>query len=115
MAIKPFVFRFQIERVKDGDTIYGEIDVGLGQTVKYQSIRLFECWCPEKNKPGGPEATAFTEAWCAAAGMLIVDSLKFNPMRSFERIIGVIYRDEDPVSLNQALLLAGHATRERPA
>jgi endonuclease YncB( thermonuclease family) len=113
--MKPFVFRLTLQRVKDGDTLHGELDLGLDQTAKRQNVRLDDCWCPERYTPEGLAAKAFTERWCAEAKTLIVDSLKFNPSRSFERIVGIVYRDDDPVSLNEALIAAGHATKERPA
>jgi endonuclease YncB( thermonuclease family) len=112
-AVKPFVFRLELIRVKDGDTLLGNLDLGVNTTVKNQSIRLDECWCPELSTEEGKRAKAFTETWLAEAQLLIVDSKKFNPERSFERIVGVVYRDFDPLSLNDALINHGHATRTR--
>jgi endonuclease YncB( thermonuclease family) len=113
--MKPFVFRFRLERVKDADTLFGEIDLGLDTTVKRQSVRLADCWAPEKGTEAGLVALIFTQSWSANSKTLILDSLKYNPSRSFERIVGIVYRDDDPVSLNEALIAAGHATKERPA
>lgn len=44
-------------RVIDGDTFVASIDVGFNFTT-IQRIRLMGCDMPERNQPGGKEATA---------------------------------------------------------
>lgn len=111
---KPFVFRLHLIRVVDGDTLVGHLDLGMKQKVESEYVRLHGVDCPETRGRNsdpvyGPAATAFAQAWLDAATTLVVDSLDFRPHDSFGRVLGVVYRDDDSVSLNQALIDAGHA------
>jgi endonuclease YncB( thermonuclease family) len=112
--IKPYVFRLHLVRVVDGDTLFGHLDVGVNIKVERQYVRLHGVNAPEirgvnVDPVAGPAARAFVAEWCDAADVLVVDSIRFNPGDQFKRVVGILYRDVDPVSLNDALIVAGHA------
>lgn len=112
--IKPYVFRLHLVRVVDGDTLFGHLDLGMSIKAEQQYVRLFGVNAPEirgvnADPVAGPAAMAFAQAWCSAAKIIVVDSIRFNPGDQYKRIVGFVYRDDDPVSLNDALVAAGHA------
>lgn len=104
----------QVIRVVDGDTydltLEKEMDFGfrLIETKRWSSrFRLLGIDTPEKNEAGGSGATAFAEAWLAAAvgaGMLRGQTFKTD---NFGRWLIDLYRIDTRQSLTQALLNAG--------
>lgn len=90
----------QLVRVVDGDTV----DViAAGLPVRCRLVRID---CPERLQPGFEEATEFTRAWLAAATTLHFHS---DHRDTWNRPLIDITRDNDPVSLSNALIAAHHA------
>lgn len=102
-----------LPRVIDGDTI--QIFLQLGWRVSIQEIvRLYGVNCPEtrgKNaSPAGIVASEFTRDWIGSAKTLEVESLKFEARKDiYGRTLARVFRDDDPMSLNEALLQSGNA------
>lgn len=107
-----FKWRARCVHVVDGDTIDAALDVGF-RDVSTQRIRLANINCPEIHGPtkaAGDAATAFTTAWLAPT--LGVDwplTIITEKGDSFGRYVAIVWRGDDPVSLNDALLASGNA------
>lgn len=59
MSGKVFTFYATIEDVHDGDTLYGDVDQGIGihnRGKGRMGLRLYGCNARELSMPGGPEA-----------------------------------------------------------
>lgn len=101
-------------RVVDGDTydltLEKEMDFGfyLRETKRWSHrFRLLGVDTPEPNQAGGSGATAFAEAWLAAAvgaGMLRAQTFKTD---SFGRWLVDLYRLDTRATLTAALRDAG--------
>jgi micrococcal nuclease len=99
-------------RVIDGDTVVLEIDQGFRQFRHDQSVRLLGVNAPELHGPNalkGVDAQEFTRAWFRGSLSVYIESYRDEEADHFGRILAIIYRDGDPVSLNDALLAAGKA------
>lgn len=96
-------------RAVDGDTI--EVTLILGFNVEMTDhVRLFAVNTPElvgEDAARAREAKAFTAAWLADASKLYIESKRFNSREKYGRILAVVFRDDDAVSLNAALIVAG--------
>jgi endonuclease YncB( thermonuclease family) len=112
MRPTPFVYPCKLVRVVDGDTICVSIDCGFDIWMLNQTVRLYDIDTPEifgrNATAAGHEAKDFTEKWLAAAKRLSIVSRKYDDREKYGRILGEIYRDDDPVPLNIALEEAGH-------
>lgn len=97
------VYPAQVVRVVDGDTLDLLLDLGFDLTFRHHA-RLAMLNCPERNAPGGAEATAFTQAWVSEPGPLEFESWRWD---KYGRSLGVLRRFD--TSLNDALLASGHA------
>lgn len=95
-----------VERVVDGDTIIAFIDLGFYMFMR-EYIRLADVNAPEirgiNATPAGMEAKKFVEEWFAASDTLKLVSLKYDQREKYGRVLGQIFRDDDPVSLNEVL------------
>ena len=112
--------------VIDGDTFHCHYEVEarlLKATAvlrETQRVRLLGIDCPEKRRPGGAEATAFTLRWLqdhahatpgGPEGLCL--RLDGDTWDSFGRVLAVVWCAVDGACLNLDLLAAGHATAYR--
>jgi micrococcal nuclease len=104
----------RLVRVIDGDTVILEIDQGFKQFRHDQSVRLLGVNTPEIHGPtasAGLDAQMFTRTWFLGFPPVYIESYRDREQDSFGRILAVVYREGDPVSLNDALVTAGKATK----
>lgn len=105
-----YTYRARLVRVVDGDT--ADLDVDLGFTVHVAiRVRFAGINCPERGKPGGAEATAYTRKWFTDHhDECTVTTTKTQDV--YSRWLAVI-DDPDPGdledSLNDLLVREGHA------
>lgn len=101
-------------RVRDGDTV----EVRLQNSTYVWAIRLIDCWAEELNTPEGKAAKRFAEEVCReadATGTLYLwvpaprDVRNLLKNLTFDRIPGHLFVSSDR-TLNEMLVLAGHAT-----
>jgi len=118
-----YVRRFVPGRAVDGDTLETDrVDLGFHQSATDDiRFRLYGINCPEKNKPAtrtaGLAAKAYTQAWLSEhlhGGQYLVCRTLPVPgvalQDSFGRYIALVFcMQTEHVSLNKALLDAGHA------
>ena len=88
----------KVKRIIDGDTI---------ELKNYLIIRLSLTDAYEKNKSGGPAATAFTTKLCPIGSYITVDQDDKQPFDIYKRILGKVYCGDNV--LNSELLDSGHA------
>ncbi len=102
----------RLVRVVDGDTIVLDIDLGF-HVHNIQTVRLFGVNTPETRgvnaRPEGIVARDFTAAWLADRNDLVLHSRRYDDREKYGRVLGTIYRGDEPESLNNALLRTGNA------
>ena len=98
--IEPFAYRFSVDRVIDGDTIDGDIDLGFSVHLDGQRLRLLGVNTPETKGPtreAGLRAKAFTREWLSMHTNLVIQSRKRDPKHAekdaFGRYLVLVYGD----------------------
>jgi endonuclease YncB( thermonuclease family) len=112
------------------------LKVGDGDTLRVRvfrdfEVRLLNCWCPETklDKRLPPEKRAEAKA-AGIRAALHLDELAanqrvrvrilgsadgdFRESTSMKRVLGDVYRLKDGLNLAEAMVTAGHATKEEP-
>ena len=117
--VEPFAYRLAVDRVIDGDTIEGDIDLGFSVHLDDQRLRLLRVNTPERKgatRAAGDKAKAFTERWLKDHANIVVRSRKRDPRHAekdaFGRYLVEIYGDDGggrQQCLNDALLESGNA------
>ncbi len=117
--VEPFAYRFSVDRVIDGDTIEGDIDLGFSVHLDDQRLRLLRVNTPERKgstRAAGDRAKAFTERWLRDHTNIVIHSRKRDPRHaekdSFGRYLVEVYGDDEggqQSCLNDALLESGNA------
>lgn len=112
----PFVYRAEVVKVIDGDTLLLRLDLGF-QVWKEQRIRLAHIDTPSLKEDGGPEAYEYTQTQLAKAKVVVVRTGKID---IYGRYVGDVFfsTNEDDTWekvyqtgawLNRELLTFGHA------
>lgn len=103
-----YVYRCEILRVVDGDTVDAEIDLGF--SIVYRTrIRLLGINTPETKgatKAEGLRAKDTLAMWLASAKQIVVETA-LDKRGKFGRVLGTLYADE--VNLNERLVDEGFA------
>jgi len=117
--VEPFAYRFAVDRVIDGDTIEGDIDLGFSVKLDDQRLRLLRVNTPERKgstRAAGDRAKAFTERWLANHANIVIRSRKRDPRHAdkdaFGRYLVEVYGDDEggrQLCLNDALVDSGNA------
>lgn len=105
-------YRCELVRVVDGDTIVVDVDKGFNDWSHNQFVRLYGINCPETRGPtreAGLRAKQFAEDWLAGRKDLWLWSKKYDEREKYGRVLAMVMRGDDPVSLNDALLHGGDA------
>ncbi|MBI9080260.1 MAG: thermonuclease family protein [Pseudodesulfovibrio sp.] len=93
--------------VTDGDSLEVELR-GLRMRVRLSGVN-----CPEWNKPGGKEATAFAKAWIAHGQIVELEvaqdcfTTKPDCWDKYNRLLAFVWRDGE--MLQEELLKSGNA------
>lgn len=99
-------------RAVDGDTIVATLVLGVNVELAEEHVRLFGVNTPElvgADAVRGKAAKVFTTLWIDQALKLYLLSNEFKPREKYGRILATVFRDDDPISLNDALVAAGLA------
>lgn len=117
--VEPFAYRFSVDRVIDGDTLEGDIDLGFSVHLDDQRLRLLRVNTPERKgntRAAGDRAKAFTERWLATHSDIVIRSRKRDKQHSerdsFGRYLVEVFGDDEggrQECLNDALLQSGNA------
>lgn len=117
MALRPFIYKAQVMRTVDGDTVWCRIDLGFRSYAEH-SIRLADIDAPElfsgDDRAAGALSKQMTEEW-VAAGVDLAEGDKWPFLLhsekggGFGRWAGTIWRRGDERSLNDWLVDNGYA------
>lgn len=105
-------YRAKAVRVIDGDTVVMDIDLGFHTIILSEPVRLAGINTSEligKDSVRAHEAKAFTQEWLSADPTLYIQTQLPHEREKYGRVLATIYREDDPVSLNEALLKAALA------
>lgn len=101
----------KIIKIHDGDTAT-QATITLDIQVRY-----LDCWAPELNEPGGPEARDAAKTAEGKQGRLLIPLDKANnvaDLLTFGRVLGTFYPDGQELSESERLVAAGYATQKKP-
>lgn len=103
-----FEYLAAVERIIDGDTLVARLDLGCHVSV-VQPLRLLGINTPErKDKVAWAAAGKFLGSLCYGHEKLIVRTVK-DSTEKYGRYLAVLFAGDDPVSVNQKMVDAGHA------
>lgn len=89
-----YIYRATCQRVIDGDTFVANVDLGFYVAVAIH-VRLHGFSAPERNQPGGPEATSRLREMIDGKPLVLKS---FKDQRSFERWICDVWVDGQNLS-----------------
>ena len=111
------MYKAEVVRIIDGDTIVVNIDLGLGLVHHKEAIRLYGVNTPEMNTQDGKDVKKLVEAMIPVGSTITLETIN-DKRGKFGRVLGIIYipgRIEGPSDvpygkqLNLWLLGEGHA------
>lgn len=117
MTLPPYGICLPVKcrRVTDGDTIV----VAFPGSEREWSIRLLDCWAPERNTLEGQEAKAFAQCVVDEAAdelslFIPAPASSLHPLDilTMGRLLGHIFVGTER-TLSQIMVDTGHATREK--
>ena len=104
----------KVTKVVDGDTI--DVDIDLGFDISFSSrVRLAGIDTPESRttdkyeKELGLEVKKKLGELIANAKSIVIRTEKIDSSEKYGRILGWLYLDGEPVSVNEALVAGGYA------
>lgn len=104
----------KVSKVVDGDTI--DVDIDLGFDISFTSrVRLAGIDTPESRttdkveKALGLEAKAFLKNAIDSAKTYVIKTEKIDSSEKYGRILGWLFLDGSDRSINEEMILAGHA------
>lgn len=71
-------YSFQVDHVHDGDTIYGDLDMGLGVHLAYVGLRFYSINAPELSTPEGKLCRDYLNMLVKPDDILTVDSYHWD-------------------------------------
>jgi micrococcal nuclease len=104
----------KVNKVVDGDTI--DVDIDLGFDICFSSrVRLAGIDTPESRttdkaeKSLGLESKAYLKTQIDSAKTVVIKTEKMDSSEKYGRILGWVFLDNSPVSLNQKMIDDGYA------
>ena len=105
-------YRCSLDRIIDGDTIDVHIDLGFKITLSNERVRLLGINTPESRTRNLEEKALGLAAKARLKELLpkkfIIKTFK-DEKGKFGRILGILYKDDDTVSINQQMCEDGFA------
>jgi endonuclease YncB( thermonuclease family) len=87
----PFIYRAEVLKVIDGDTLLVRLDLGF-QVLKDQRIRLAEIDAPSPEEDGGPEAKEYVQTQMAKAKAVAIRTIKID---IYGRYVGHVFYSQN--------------------
>jgi len=106
-----YTYKVDVTRVVDGDTVDVDIDLGFGMTYKKQRVRMMGIDTPEsrtrdlEEKFYGKQSKYFLEGLLKDKDIELVSHDKGK----FGRILGELFLEGEPLSVNQMMIQNYHA------
>lgn len=95
-----YKYRFKLDKVHDGDTIYGWVDRGFG-TLSYKKIRMFGIQAPEIKTKGLAEKKQglYVREWLSEKleGKTIVLQTYKDKTGKYGRVLAEVYADDEHI------------------
>ena len=107
-----YEYKATVTRIIDGDTIDVDIQLGFDVVLSKQRIRLYGIDTPEsrtrdkEEKVRGLLSKDYVKSNCYVGSTIRLQSKERG---KFGRILGVIYKDGDNISINQRMIEEGFA------
>lgn len=111
-----YIYKFNITRVIDGDTIVGNIDLGFEIFMFNQHIRLEGINTPELKskdliiKQQALECKYFLQSILMKKDCVLPMSILSKGRDPFGRVLAIVYYGDDCINLNNLLVDCGFAT-----
>ena len=106
-----YEYKVTLDRVIDGDTVDVDIHLGFNVVLSKQRIRLHGIDTPEsrtrnkEEKVRGLISKEYLKNICESSSI----RLKSKDRGKFGRILGVLYKDDETISINQKVCEEGFA------
>ena len=106
-----YEYKVTLDRVIDGDTVDVDIHLGFNVVLSKQRIRLHGIDTPEsrtrnkEEKVRGLISKEYLKNICESSSI----RLKSKDRGKFGRILGVLYKDDETISINQKMCEEGFA------
>ena len=100
----PFIYRAEILKVIDGDTLLTRLDLGF-QVLKDQRIRLAEIDTPSLKEDGGPEALEYVQTQMAKAKVVTIRTIKID---IYGRYVGHVFYSFNESDNWEKVFIQGH-------
>ena len=106
-----YEYKITLDRVIDGDTVDVNIHLGFNVVLSKQRIRLHGIDTPEsrtrnkEEKVRGLISKEYLKNICESSSI----RLKSKDRGKFGRILGVLYKDDETISINQKMCEEGFA------
>jgi len=108
-----YEYNAKVRRVYDGDTIRADLDLGFGIWMQNQSIRFMGINTPElrgdSKEAGIVSRDRVIELLDGAGNECVIKTSKDKQTGKYGRILGEIWIDTQPISVNDILLNEGLA------
>ena len=107
-----YEYKATVTRVIDGDTIDVDIHLGFDVVLSKQRIRLYGIDTPEsrtrnkEEKIRGLLSKEYVKSYCYVGSTIRLQSKERG---KFGRILGIIYKDGDELSINDRMIEEGFA------
>lgn len=107
-----YTYLLIVNRVIDGDTVVGDIDLGFGVWLRDRHIRVAHVNAPEINTDSGKMAREFTINTLKSAGNRVTIQVLNHKADKYGRILADVLLND--TSLSKALIDAKMAVRYDP-
>jgi micrococcal nuclease len=108
-----YEYACHVDRVVDGDTMHVSVDLGFEIEVR-ATIRLLGVNAPEMRTEAGKYCRIQVSHWLLDMGHALTLHTQKDRKEKYGRYLGVIYRQGDPVSLNDYMIINGLAVEYNP-
>lgn len=108
MSIKDNLYHYRLKliRVVDGDTLFGDLDMGRKSWEKSVYIRFSRTNAPELADPSGEAAKLYLEELLKGQEYV---TLRTTKKEHYGRDVAEVYRETDDLNVQDAMVSAGHA------
>lgn len=101
-----YEYTAKIDGVHDGDTCTATVDLGFCASIQLH-LRLIGINAPELSQPTGPAARDHLKAMID--GKTVMVKTQKDKQEKYGRYLATIFVGDDPTSVNERMISAGHA------
>jgi endonuclease YncB( thermonuclease family) len=118
MANKKFVYYAIVRRIHDGDTIFVDLDLGMGiwnrgdNPNEGMAIRLYGINAPELSTQDGKVALTYLQTLIKPGDEVRLESIEWHEFDKYGRLLAVVYQGDS--NINDMMINNGHAVSYFP-